>query len=549
ASGGVVQIFTADGPPQPTVSGSLAAGSYGTIKWGLQYGGQHGPLNALIDVSRFRTDGYRDHSSARRDYLNAKFRFDAGDRGTLTLVLNALDQPDTLDPLGLTAMEAAQNPRQAAANAYAFNTRKSVAQNQAGLVYDLHLSSRDRLQARAYFGDRQVTQFLAIPLAAQNMPASSGGVVDLDRGYGGAGLRWTRETALAGRPFIVSAGFDYDRMAERRRGYINDFGVSGVLKRDEDDIVVNTDYYVQAEWRIAPRWLLSAGARHSRVRFESRDYFIAVANPDDSGNARYVRTTPVAGAVFSLHPAVNLYANIGRGFETPTFAELAYRPGGASGLNFALRPSNSLHREVGFKALVGAAGRVNAALFRIDVTDEIVVNSASGGRTDFRNAAQTRREGFELLWENRWGHGFETTLAWTLLDARFSQPFASGMPPAVVPAGNRLPGVSPHNLFGGVVWRHAASGFHGGIEAIRSGKVYVNDANSEAASGYTALNVRAGFEQRGRHWRLSQFLRIDNLTDRRYIGSVIVAEGNGRFYEPAPGRNFLIGVNAEWRFH
>ena len=514
----------------------------------MQFGGTNGRVNYLIDASRFDTEGYRDHSAARRDHANAKFKLDAGSRGVITLVVNALDQPETQDPLGLAANQVAQNPRQAGSNALALSTRKSVAQNQAGLVYDLQLSARDKLQARAYLGDRQVTQFLAIPLAAQSAPTSSGGVVDLDRGYSGASVRLTRNASLAGGPLTLTAGVDYDRMAERRKGFINNFGVSGPLKRDEDDIVTNADFYAQAEWQIAPRWNLLAGVRHSRVSFESRDFFVTEANPDDSGTVDYVRTTPAGGVTFRLTPALNLYANTGKGFETPTFAELAHRPGGVSGLNFTLKAANSNHRELGVKALIGAASRFNAALFRIDVRDEIVVNSSSGGRTDFRNAAQTRREGVELLWEGRFAHGFEAVLAYTLLDARFTQPFTSGTPPATVPAGNKLPGVPPSSLFGEVVWRHQASGFHAGVEVRRNGKVYVNDANSEFAAAYTVWNLRAGFEQRGKSWRVSEFLRIDNIADRRYIGSVIVAEANGRFYEPAPERNFPLGVSAELKF-
>jgi iron complex outermembrane receptor protein len=41
-------------------------------------------------------------------------------------------------------------------------------------------------------------------------------------------------------------------------------------------------------------------------------------------------------------------------------------------------------------------------------------------------------------------------------------------------------------------------------------------------------------------------VRVDNLTDRAYVGSVIVADSNGRFYEPSPGRTFTIGVTAEF---
>jgi iron complex outermembrane receptor protein len=548
AAGGVIQIFTADGPAEPTLSGSALAGSYDTWKLGAQFGGQVGQVNALADLSRFATGGYRDHSAARRDHANAKFRLDAGERGTLTLVMNLLDQPETQDPLGLNATQVAQNRRQAGTNALAFNTRKSVAQNQAGAVYDLSLAGGSRLQARAYLGDRQVTQYLAIPVFVQNAATHSGGVVDLDRGYGGAGLRFTHETTAAGAPLVATAGVDYDRMSERRRGYLNNFGVAGALKRDEDDTVASTDFYAQFEWRPAPRWSVLAGVRHSRVRFDSRDYFIATGNPDDTGAVDYSRTTPAAGVTFKLHPSLNLYANTGRGFETPTFAELAYRPGGATGLNFALRPANSTHIEAGVKALLGPASHLNAALFRVDVKDEIVINSASGGRTDFKNAARTRREGLELLWEGRFAFGLEAALAYTWLDARFRESFTSGTPATPVPAGNRLPGVPRTTLFGELVWRHAASGFHTGAEVRRNGKVHVNDANSESAPGYTVANLRMGLEQRGKGWRVAEFVRLDNAFDRAYIGSVIVGEANGRYYEPAPGRNWMAGVSGELRF-
>jgi iron complex outermembrane receptor protein len=336
-------------------------------------------------------------------------------------------------------------------------------------------------------------------------------------------------------------------MSEWRNGFINNLGAAGSLKRDEDDIVNSTGFYAQFEWQAAPRWNLLAGLRHSRVAFESRDYFIAPGNPNDSGSVDYARTTPTAGVTFKFDPAVNFYANAGKGFETPTFAELAYRPGGATGLNFDLKPARSTHREIGLKALIGSASRVNLALFRIDTQDEIVINSSSGGRTDFKNAARTRREGIEFLWEGRFAHGFEAALAYTWLHARFTQPFTTGAG-ITISSGNRLPGVPPTSLYGEVVWRHPASGFHAGTEVRRNGKVFVNDANSEAAGSYTVLNLRAGFEQRGKNWRLTEFVRVDNALDRLYIGSVIVGEANGRYYEPAPERSVIVGVSGEFRF-
>lgn len=547
AAGGVIQLFTADGPPEPTVSGSLFGGSYGMYKGGLQLGGQHGPFNYILDAARFHIDGYRDHSTTTRDQSNAKFKMPL-QSGVLTVLVNTLDQPETQDPLGLSRAQVIANPRQADASANTFNTRKSVRQNQLGLVYDVNLGSADKLQFKTYLGDRQVTQYQAIPLAAQAAAMSSGAVVDQDFGYEGVGLRWTRNVGSGERPLTFSTGLDYDRMAQHRKGYLNNSGVSGALKRDEDNSVTNTALYGQLEWKFAARWAASAGMRHSRVRFDSKDYFIVPGNPNDSGGVNYSKTTPVAGIVFNAAPAWNVYANLGRGFETPTLIELAYRPGGATGLNFALKPSTSLHQEIGIKGKLGNAARVNLAVFHIDTSDEIVVNSAAGGRTDYKNASKTRREGVEFSVESYLGAGLEAYLAYTWLDAQFTQPFTSGTPAVAVAAGNRLPGVPAYTLFGELIWRHAASGFHTGLELRSNGKVWVNDVNSASADPYTIGNLRAGFEQRGKQWRLTEFARVDNVTARQYVGSVIVADGNGRFYEPAPGRNYLLGINAQLTF-
>jgi iron complex outermembrane receptor protein len=552
AAGGVIQIFTADGPREPTASASVVAGSYDTFKLGAQLAGTGGRINYLADLSRFGSEGYRDHSAVQRDHLNTRFKIDAGDRGTVTLVVNALDQPETQDPLGLTAAQVAQNRRQAGTNAIAFNTRKSIAQSQLGLAWDLPLSGSDRIEARAHFGDRQVTQHLAIPLATQSAATHAGGVVDLDRGYSGAGLRWTRSTELSGTPLTASAGLDYERMAERRKGFINNFGATGALKRDEDDVVATSGLYLQAEWRPWQRWGVLAGVRYTRVSFESTDYFIAAGNGNDSGSADFSRTTPTAGVTYQVSADVNAYANIGKGFETPTFAELAYKSSGATGLNFALRPALSLHREIGVKSKLGDSMRLNVALFRIDVTNEIVVDTNAGGRSTFKNASKTKRDGLELAWEGYLQHGFEAALTYTLLDARFTQPFQTVIStpsvPATVNAGNRLPGVPSRSLAGELVWRYAPAAFHAGIELRHNGKIYVNDPNTEAADAYTVWNLRAGFEQRGRNWRVTEFVRVNNLSDRQYIGSVIVAEANNRFYEPAPGRNWLGGIAASYSF-
>jgi iron complex outermembrane receptor protein len=245
-----------------------------------------------------------------------------------------------------------------------------------------------------------------------------------------------------------------------------------------------------------------------------------------------------------------VYANYGRGFETPTFAELAYRPDGAGGLNFSLNPATSNQYEAGVKAIIGGRARVNAAVFRIDTQDEIVVATNQGGRSTFQNAGDTQRTGFELAAGARLPAGFEAYLAYTWLDATYSQSFrtVTGTTPVTVPAGNRLPGVPRDNFYGELRWGYAPFGLTAALEVLSKGKVAVNDQNSEFAAGWTIANAAVVFVQEFARLRLSEFVRVDNLFDKQYVGSVIVNEANGRYYEPSPTRNWLIGIQASVAF-
>jgi iron complex outermembrane recepter protein len=540
SSGGVVQVFTADGPERPTADATLAAGSFGQRRANVRLGGP-APFNHLLSASRFESNGYREHSAVVREQLNAKAKTVLG-RGTLTFVASAMHQPDTQDPLGLTRAQFDEDPRQVDAAAFAFDTRKTIRQAQAGAVYEIEATARDSLQARAYIGERRVIQYLAL---SGDTPLGAGGVVDLERGYGGVGLRWTRRMQLAARPFTLSIGAEHDKLDERRRGFVNESGRRGALRRDKDDTVSNSDGYLQAEWSLQPRWIVSGGARASTVRFASADFYVTGINPDDSGRTTYRRVTPVLGLVFKATGSVNLYANVGEGFETPTFAELAYRPGGATGLNFELLAAKSRHAEAGFKARWGGAWQAQGSAFRIETRDEIVTSASAGGRTDFRNASRTLREGFELALRGRLGATLHATLAYTAIDARFTGAFTSLA--NTVPAGRRLPGV-PHVVgHAELAWR-PSGGFHAAAEVRHSGKVYVNEANSDAAAAYTVANLRAGYEHRMGGWRLREFIRVDNVADRRYAGSVIVAEARGRYFEPAPGRSYFAGVEVTRAF-
>jgi iron complex outermembrane receptor protein len=276
--------------------------------------------------------------------------------------------------------------------------------------------------------------------------------------------------------------------------------------------------------------MLSAGLRHSSVKFSVDDHFLS--NGNDSGGLSFSHTTPVAGVMYKFSSALHAYASAARGFETPTLNELFYS-GTGGGFNFRLQPATSTHLEAGVKARPAEDTLLNAAVFEVRTRDEMVVDASSGGRTSYRNAGRTLRQGLELSLDSTLGHGLSTRLAFTSLRAVYDSPFGA------VLKGSRLPGIPNANAYGELAWRATENRYGAALEALASSKVYAEDANTDQpAPGYGVLNARFHASQRWQGWRFKQFLRVNNLLDKDYIGSVIVGDTNKRYYEAAPQYQF-----------
>ena len=539
SSGGVIQVFTADAPATPELELAAFTGSDGDRRVSLTAAG-HG---AVLGYTDFHTEGFRAHSAATRRSANAKLAVPVLPGGTLTLLANHLDAPDAQDPLGLTRGQFEADPRQVAGVATQFNTRKSAQQTQLGVVYEQALDARWSMRLLSYGGERAVEQFLAIPIGAQAAATSGGGVVDLSSRYGGLDLRLSRRFDQG----QWVAGLSADSLRQHRRGFENfvgaTTGVRGALRRDETNTVSNLDQYVQGDWTPLPALSVLAGLRHSALRFNSRDHYLRPGNGDDSGRVRYSALTPVAGALWRHTPWLHSYAAWGTGFETPTFAELAYRPDGGAGLNFDLDPARTRQGELGLKARLGGA-RLHAALFRAETRDELVTASNRGGRATFTNAGRTRRQGAELALSTPLGHALTLDLAYTALDAVVREAYqtCTGQPcsaaQTTIPRGARLPGIAEGQWFSRLGYR-PAEGWQLAASYRYLDAMPVNDTGSEAAPAHGLLDLDAVVRWNAT-LRLS--LHIDNVFDTRHAGSVIVNEANGRYYEPGRGRTLLAGL-------
>jgi iron complex outermembrane recepter protein len=547
-AGGVIQLFTADGHGAPSVETSVSGGSYGTWKIDTAAQGEVNGVGYVVDASRFASEGFRDHSSVMRDQESAKLTFSPDADSTVRIIANRFNQPDTQDPQGVDWATYARDHQAVSSATLAYNTRKSIDLTQGGIAYERHFGD-DLLQLSTYLGQRSVVQYQSIPASAQANPKNSGGVIAFDRDYAGFSARWISKRQFAGGIATTTFGVDHERSVDDRRGYENfvgsQLGVKGALRRDEDDRVTSTDPYVQSEWQRGA-WTLTAGLRHSHVEFEVDDHYINGSNGDDSGSVAYSKTTPVLAALYQVSPTLNLYVGAARGFETPTLNELFYSGTGGS-FSYDLKPATSTHLETGAKAWLGDSSRLDLALFQVRTNDELVVASSTGGRTSYTNAGKTLRQGIEVALDSVWRGGFTSRIAYTGLRAIYDASFTGSA--GTVAAGNYMPGIARNSLYGEVVWRDRPSGFHVGFEAVARSKVYVEDSNTQkAAPGYAIANLRFGIDRQYGKWQVSSFLRINNLLDHDYIGSVIVGDSNGRYYEAAPGRNLLLGSTVRYTF-
>lgn len=578
SSGGVVQLLTEDAPKTPEVSTELLTGSYGTNRQNVRVGGTEGNVEYLVNYSNFETDGYRRNSDAKKEQFTVKLKFNFTDSTKLTMLANWMDM-DAKDPLGssrnditdvaLFQPSAFSNPKGVPNVAFIANTRVSRKNEQVGFNLEHSLNENNMINLISYVGKRENTQFLSIYSSGSTVPfnrnITSGRASMIDRDFWGSEIRWNNKGFMLGRPYSITAGYSYGHMEDERQDINATSGLSlpfnaGNLNRLETNIASNSDKYIQAQWSPVDNFDLHAGVRRTKVNLKVDDkldgsYGAYVAGTpstykfrDSSGNLTFEKTTPVIGLTWKVNPAFNVYANYGKGFETPNLIEIAYdNVTQGTGPNLGIKPSTSDNYELGIKAFANDSTRVTAAIFRTNTDKEIVV-SESGAYATYKNAGKTKRQGLELSVDSQLPNNFGFYGAYTYLDAKFDSDFRSASDKDVE-SGNYIPGTYRNQIYGELSWREPKVGFFSALEGRYNSKVYVNDVNNDSAHSYTIFNLRAGFQQSYVGWRFSEFLRVENLTDKDYIGSVRVNDyTNQRYFEPAPGINWMLGVNANYRF-
>lgn len=554
SSGGTLLTTTKEGQGKDSIELNYTGGSHDKNRAGIILQGgaknQNEP-SYIISSSYFDTNGYRQHSDADKVQNNAKLTWNLEDGSKVNWITNYV-KINANDPQGLTREQWRENPRQQVPFLKQFDVRKDIEQIQTGVTWSKPIDEQNELYMMGYWGNRQVTQYQSIPKSTQENLRHAGGVIDFERNYYGADFRWTGKELLPNT--IVSLGVALDAMDEDRKGYENfnlvngqpSYGVKGKLRRDEDNTLWNIDPYLQASWQFLPTWKLDTGVRYSNVHYKSKDHFIVGVNGDDSGKTDYSKLLPSVALSWQVFPELLTYVSYAKGFETPTFTEMAYRPDGLSGFNFDLEASSSDTYEFGLKSQ-NMLGNFTLAVFQTKTKDDIVSAGAKDGRNTFRNADKTLREGVELTWNKALWHDLIANASYAYLDATFESDVPEIGSVSKIESGNLIPGIAKQRAYASLAWKPKV-GLYGGVDAQYSDKIYVNDINTEVAPSYTTISAYTGYVWNVSDWRVNTYARIDNMLDKNYIGSVIVNDGNGRFFEPADGRNWSAGFSVTKQF-
>lgn len=553
SSGGAILATTKEGVGKDSIEMSYASGSHNKNRAGLILQGgsdhQYAP-SYIISSSYFDTDGFRDHSGANKILNNAKLTWNLDDGSKINWITNYV-KINADDPQGLNRQQWQNNPRQVNDTNNTYNVRKNIDQTQTGITWSKPINDQHELYGMAYFGNRQVTQYQSIPRSAQLNSNHAGGVIDFERNYYGADFRWTGKELLSNTRFSI--GVAVDKMDEDRKGFENfnlvagepSYGVKGTLRRDEDNSLWNIDPYLQASWQFLPTWRLDTGVRYSNVHYKSKDHYLS--NGNDSDKTEYDKILPSAALSWQILPELLAYVSYAKGFETPTFTEMAYQADSSKlGFNFDLKPSTSDNYELGLKSQ-NQLGDFTVAVFQSKTQNDIVSAGSSNGRSTFRNADRTLRKGAEFTWNKQVWKDITVNASYAYLDATFDSNVPALGKIAEIPKDNAIPGIAKNQAFIGLAWK-PDQGFYAGLDTQYMDKIYVDDSNSDAAASYTIASIYTGYAWKYADWGFNSFARVDNLFDKNYAGSVIVNDGNSRFFEPADGRNWSAGISVSKQF-
>lgn len=530
SAGGVINIFTQEGPETPFAEAGIMRGSYDFGRYQFKTGGQSGALNYFVNGSYLNYGGYRDHSDTEQAILNSKFRYTFSDGSVGQLIVRAAHAPEAEDPGGLNAAERAADRRAARDRNVTFDAGEEVEERKVAWswhkAWDVH-----EVNVRNYYNWRDFDARLPLP------PFLGAGTVAFDRFYFGGGAQYSNSTALFAHANRLTLGFDADHITDDRQRWDNLSGNRGPLRFDQEESADTVGIYLQDEFTLTEQVEMQASVRYDHVKLAVDDKFLA--DQDQSETLKFNEINWMVGAVWSPLEPLNLYANYATAFETPTFTEFAQITGTGGFANVIAQRTRGF--EVGMKGLVMQRLRYDFAYYNMNVEDEVATVQNVGGRAFFRNA-DTDRQGVELAMNAELLPGLDASVAYTYTDLEFDR-----FPTTPGAEGNNLPGVPEHFGYFELDYHHP-SGLFVKWDWSFVGALYADNLNQTKVDSYDVSNLIFGIDHKIGRFTISPNVGINNLFDEDYNTDIRIEDATRRYFEPAPDRNVFGGVRLRYDF-
>ena len=520
ASGGVIKINSISNFENNFVNLKSTYGSYGMQNYQGSFGLKRLNSEALVHLNKISSDGYRDRSGIEQTNFLSRLRLNTKGIGVFSGSLSYTDSPYAGDPGGLTDQERNNNRAQARGRNIDYDTYESINHFKSSLQWELKNSEKISWNASTFYSKRNFYG---------KLPFEFGGIVDLDRDFWGGNFNFKLSSFNEKVSNTLLLGLDLGFQKDRRKRFKNIKGVQGEITLNQIESFENRSFYLIDHLKYK-KVLITIGLRwdNNTLATDKTDYGIEL-----------YKLNPSIGINMSVSKNKNIWVSFSSSFETPTLSELSSNPYGDSGLNPQLIAQKALNFEFGYRSKMKNK-YFEMVAFYIPTDDEITPYEIEQfpGRTFYRNAGKTSRKGIEIIFNHNISKKINFDNSYTFSDFKFRE-FTSGSNNL---SDNYLPGI-PKNIFNSNISYKTENGLIFLTELIYNDKIYSSNNNDIFEKPYWLSNFKISKKINNKKLFWDIYFGLNNIFNTYYSDNIRLNAFGGRFFEPAPLRNFYLGLN------
>ncbi len=527
ASGGVIQMNTISKVSKNYIELRSSIGSFGTTKNQIQVGRKIGGFDMILNGSYFQSSGYRTHASVKHALIS-------GNLSRLTnntqskIIFSYSNSPEAQDPGGVDSTLFTDAPQLARDRNILFNAGESISHLKLGHTLDHYLSDSLKIQSTVFGQWRNFEG---------RLPFSNGGWIDLNRIYLGTS-NYINFTDIWNSSLTL--GMDLLYQKDNRVRSINDEGLKSAIVFDQDESFFNSAVYLITEKSISKDLTTRLEFRYDNNTLQASDNFLD--NGDDSGEINYSSFNYSFGLNYNLSKQNALFGHYSTSFETPTLSELSSNPENSGGFNQGLQPILAKNFELGYKRNFPNQSFLYFTIFNIVTTNELIPfeDENSPGRSFFRNAGRTKRQGIELESSIRFINNWNINVSYNYSNFEFDE-YNLGN---INLTRNTLPGIFKQQLQLGFIYTSPKWNIL--LQNQWNDQLFLNDSNTNATDPFWLTNFSMSYLIARPNLSIRPFFGINNLFDATYFDNIRINAFGSRYFEAAAPRNFYLGISIKF---